>query len=895
MMHSLKTQIILVLIILISSLVIQVALSRASQSDLVENQQRVNALFSSVALVRELERDVIDLQRHLLIYKETASESAVTNFYELMGNVEDKLKILGDFKGRKKDLLIDEKQLERMSNHLKDYKENFSGVIDGRSQRNTIFKDNIQEKLAKFSSLINDLEAEVANKGSDYSLSIKYHQAIAEKNINQYLISPDYEYVNEFNEQHLLLREIIKKQFENNQAAQLLINGLKKDFVRLTQITRGYVFLVNVVMAGSANEFLYITTQLRTKVSKAQAAMKEKADSLAVDTRLKNDLVALLCIAITLLMAGFLSKRIITPIRKITDVFRLLALNKEIELVPGINRQDEIGDLAKAADVFHNKNRQTSELLDQAQAMNSQQEMLNLELEKEKENAEQAAKSKSIFLANMSHEIRTPMNGIVGLVDLTLRSELTEQQNTYLRKAAYSGRIMMNVINDILDFSKIEAGKMDIEKIEFSVNDVIENVISSMSVMAEEKEINLRVNTSQQVPKILIGDPLRISQVLLNICSNAVKFTEQGEVSVCFDYVPDGGAGSFKIEVNDSGIGMSQAHINRIFESFTQADGSTSRKFGGTGLGLTIVKELLRMMGGSVNVTSKEGIGSCFKMKIPMKSVGDEKLLEPIEILSGSDQVYYLEKDTPAFLSADIFQSLNINPVSMFENELLTSLAGENEIKLLLIDIISWEYLMKIEDVINRCIATNIKVALISNLYPVNLKHQVQEKWLLPILSHPFSPQTLTQYFHSILQLEPGNVLGAEIEQNSEDIKFSGHVLLVEDNAINQLVAGDVINELGVEYDLAEDGKQAVDKVNSGKVYDLIIMDVQMPVMDGYEATEAIRLAGFNELIICGLSANAMKQDLDMAKEVGMNEYLTKPLQWRELKDIFSKYLAKQD
>ena len=304
--------------------------------------------------------------------------------------------------------------------------------------------------------------------------------------------------------------------------------------------------------------------------------------------------------------------------------------------------------------------------------MHAEQEKLNIELAIEKNNAEKAAKSKSLFLANMSHEIRTPMNGIIGLIDLTLKTNITEAQKKYLEKASFSGQILMNVINDILDFSKIEAGKMDIESIEFPVDTIIDNIVSAMSLTPVEKGLNFRITYSSSLPEKIHGDPLRISQVLLNLCNNAFKFTDHGQVHVHFDFKEENNESFLQISIEDTGIGLNKQEIDNIFQSFTQADGSTSRKYGGTGLGLTIVRQLTELMGGHISVTSRKGYGSCFKVSIKAKPVTNGMAIKAIEkdnlILS------YLPLEDSPLINEEMFNALKIHTKKIQWNHILDNI-----------------------------------------------------------------------------------------------------------------------------------------------------------------------------------------------------------------------------
>jgi len=890
MIRSLKNQIFFVLVILVSVLLIQILLSRSVLSTLLENQAIINESYEHVGLAYELERDVLDLQRNLLIYKETASEVSISRFYELMKQLNQRLDLFENAIKNTESSTAQMDMIERMRAHLNDYNDNFSSVIDGRSQRNKIFKNNIQPAYINLNKSINAISGDKNNiLSNEKSNIIKYHVELSEKLIYQYLNSPDQEFLNQFKKELSLLYSI-----SNNESSKNLLKTIKKDFVKLTQITRGYVFLVNVVMAGSANEFLYMTKKLRESVTEEQKEMTKLTELQSRSSQINTNITSIVTIFITLLTGWFLSNRIISPIRSITDVFRMLSKDENIDNIPGIQRKDEIGDLAKAANVFHSKNKQTSELLLSTQKMHADQEQLNIDLAKEKNKAEQAVKSKSTFLANMSHEIRTPMNGIIGLIDLTLKTPLTDEQKKYLEKAGFSGQILMNVINDILDFSKIEAGKMDIESIEFPVDTIVDNIVSAMSVTPLKKGLNFRITYSPSLPEKIYGDPLRISQILLNICNNAFKFTDKGQVHVHFDCIKENDETFLQIKVEDTGIGLSKLEIDSIFKSFTQADDSTSRKYGGTGLGLTIVKQLVELMGGQIFVTSKKNHGSCFNVSIKIKPITEIMAIRPIEkdnlVLS-----YLPLKDSP-LVNEDIFNGLNIKVNVMqwkeIEGVLVESDGFDGENNVVIIDMPDAGYLHSKKNLIKSLQNKNITLGFIADIQPKDFSKKLNTDWNIPVLRHPFSPATFNDFFAELFKIKQVSSTTDVISSDSNP-QFTGHVLLVEDNHVNQIVAGQMLKNYGLTCDIAEHGQHAVDFILDKNAYDLVLMDIQMPIMDGYEATRLIRKNGYTNLIICGLSANAMKKDLELAEAAGMNDYLTKPIEQDAMLEIFNKYLER--
>lgn len=880
--YSLKGQILAVLMGFAIALSVQLLLSRSNLSEFGLNQDRVVASFNDVTLVYEIERDIIDLQRSVLIYKETASDLAETRFHTLIQQVYLNLthleKNLLNTSGSDENL----DDLSSMLKHLKDYDANFNKVIEGRLKRSSILDEKIAPILARLENQFN--QALVGKISEKEQLSVQFHFSKVQDLIAKQVIKHD------FNNSALVRSEIrkIKSILGKNGAIDADLNRDLKDleryFLRLVNLTRGYLFLVNVVMVGSANEFLFLSKKVREEVIVFNQRVSEFSEKSERSIKNNNDIMAIISIVLCVIVVYFIVYRVINPIQSLTKVFKELASGNEIQEIPGIDRRDEIGDLTSAANVFRDKNEQTQNLLKSSQEMIAHQEKLNIQLDEQKQKAENAANTKSLFLANMSHEIRTPMNGIIGLVDMMQKTQLDARQHNYLDRIAYSGQVMMNVINDILDFSKIEAGKLDIEEVEFSIDTVIDNLLSAISVRAYEKGLSINLEFSQNIPETLLGDPLRISQILLNLCSNAIKFTEKGGVTIELDFINKDQEDYLSLKVIDTGIGMSQSQLDKVFTSFSQADDSISRKFGGTGLGLAIVKRLSELMGGEVSVKTEIGKGSEFSALVRCQGDRNHPALSAIDLPDVS--IPYINVNHSQLDRDSILSHLSL-PLTVINWDNLVDQADEYPKVLLTCN--NLEDLKRYQSLLLSYSEHGGLPLFLVPRHDQDLNHYIHDYWPDSIMGLPCSASNIKAFFKQHFDEAFHRDNGALDESN---IQFSGKVLLVEDNKINQLVAGDMLESLNVDYDLAENGHEAVDYIlNKDNHVDLVLMDVQMPIMDGYSATRAIREAGVNDLIICGLSANALNEDVEKAMAAGMNDYMTKPLELDRMVGKFKKYL----
>ncbi|MBF0120852.1 MAG: response regulator [Desulfobacterales bacterium] len=525
---------------------------------------------------------------------------------------------------------------------------------------------------------------------------------------------------------------------------------------------------------------------------------------------------------------------------------------------------------------------------------------------RERETAEASSKAKSEFLANMSHEIRTPMNAIIGFSGLALKTELTDKQYDYLSKIEFSAKSLLSVINDILDFSKIEAGKLEIEAIDFNMDDVINNIINIISVKASEKGLELINKIESDVPTDLIGDPLRLGQVLINLVNNAIKFTETGHILINVEVIKkDENRCVLKFYVKDTGIGMTEGQIAQLFTSFAQGDTSITRKFGGTGLGLTICKRLVDMMGGEIFVESEIDKGSTFSFTADfglIKSGKEKNLILPTDI-KGLRVLVVDDHPMARDVLADQLASFKFNvttkpcaKAALIELE-RASLKGEPY------DLVFMDWMMPGIDGIeaSKQIKNNSKlehIPLIIMVTAFGREEVMKQAEKVGINAFMMKPIVSSLMFDTIM-----NVLGVKthsdlkqktsIESNSEIKKMieGARVLLVEDNILNQQVAQEILINAGLVVDIANNGKEAIDALNNSE-YELVLMDVQMPVMGGYEATSIIKNDNrFNQLPIIAMTAHAIKGAKEECLNAGMSDYVSKPINPSELFNVLIRWI----
>lgn len=510
-----------------------------------------------------------------------------------------------------------------------------------------------------------------------------------------------------------------------------------------------------------------------------------------------------------------------------------------------------------------------------------------------KEAAEAAAQTKSEFLANMSHEIRTPMNAIIGLLYLALKTDLTAKQRDYLKKIENSSKSLLRILNDILDFSKIESGKLNMEQVNFDLTETLNNLATMVIVKAQEKE-NLEVlfHIDPRVPHLLVGDPLRLHQVMVNLCDNAIKFTEQGEVVLTTEMLEKSDKKiTLRFVVTDTGIGMSDEQIDKLFQAFTQADTSMSRKYGGTDLGLVISKVLVNMMGGDIRVESKVGKGSTFSFTavFGLSEQKEDKLLKSTKLLQGM-KVLVVDDDAATL---DSLQGM----LESFSFDVSLAVSGEEGFKkldnaskgrpyeLLLVD---WKISgMRDFEASRRKknYSANLKIPtiiMVDDNSREEIMRQADQVGLESFLIKPFSQsdlfdmiiQTVNRYTSELIRppaLDDQMILRLRAIQGAR-------VLLVEDNEINQQLARELLEGVGLAVTIAANGHEAVNAVQD-KEFDAVLMDVQMPVMDGYQAALEIRKhERFRDLPIVAVTSHAMAGDRKKSLEAGMNDHITKPI-----------------
>jgi signal transduction histidine kinase/CheY-like chemotaxis protein/HPt (histidine-containing phosphotransfer) domain-containing protein len=622
-----------------------------------------------------------------------------------------------------------------------------------------------------------------------------------------------------------------------------------------------------------------------------------------------------------LLLAGgssfFIARSISRPVRELSEGTRRLAAGEFSHRV-SVRGDDEIAALARSFNAMAEELAQARAGLEQAVAertreLNARTEDLAVALE----TAEAATRARSVFLANMSHEIRTPLNGVIGMTELALDTPLSAEQREYLETVLSSGEALLSLINDILDFSKIEAGKLDLDPIDFSLRGGLDGSLKTVALRAHEKDLELVCDVRPDVPDRLIGDPGRLRQVLVNLAGNAIKFTERGEIVVRVDLEEDADTHArLHFSVSDTGIGIPADKVGAVFEAFTQADSSTTRKYGGTGLGLTISKRLVEMMDGRIWVESQLGRGTVFHFsaRFGIQAKPSEAPPPLPVVLRGLTALVVDDNATNRRILAEVLADWGMK-TTLTEcardavRELDRAVAEARAFDLVIVDrnMPDADGFSVVEHMRQQLGAAARSVMMLTSGGQSGDATRCAELGVGAYLTKPVSQRVLHEVVTRVLGAGPASGAGSApdagrrqpITRHSLREERGGlRILLAEDNSVNQRLAVTMLTKRGHQVRVAGDGAEALEML-AREPFDLVLMDVHMPRMGGFEATAAIRArersSGASRIPIVALTAQAMKGDRERCLEAGMDAYVSKPLRAARLFETLEKLLPSQE